>query len=53
MSVAQLDPDKFPTLRAVSDVGSLISVRQTDYDDFVRLLVAGLRAGTTDRTPGG
>lgn len=51
-TVAQLDPREFPTLRAIDDVGALISVRQADYDDFVRLLVAGLRSdvagGATD-----
>jgi AcrR family transcriptional regulator len=52
-TVAQLDPDEFPMLRAVGDVGALISVRQADYDDFVRLLVAGLRSHTTNATDGG
>jgi AcrR family transcriptional regulator len=49
-SVAQLDPREFPTLHAVGDPGALISVRQADYDDFIRLFVAGFRPNTTDTT---
>jgi TetR/AcrR family tetracycline transcriptional repressor len=52
-TVAQLDPGEFPTLRAVSDVGALISVKQSDYDDFVRLLVAGVLSRTTNATDDG
>lgn len=41
-SVAQLDPVEFPTLRAVRDPGALVSVKDADFDDVLRLLVAGM-----------
>lgn len=43
-AVAQLDPAEFPTLRAIDDVGSLISVGDSDFDAFLRLLVVGLKS---------
>lgn len=43
-AVAQLDPAEFPTLRAVSDVSSLVSVSDDDYTRTLRLLVDGMKA---------
>ena len=46
-AVAQLDPAEFPTLRAVEDVGALISVRDADFDGFLRLFVTGMKSSAT------
>jgi AcrR family transcriptional regulator len=43
-SVSQLSPAKFPTLRAASDVGGVISVSDTSFDTCLRLLVAGMES---------
>jgi AcrR family transcriptional regulator len=41
-AVAHLDRDEFPTLRSIGDVGALASLRDDDFDYFLRLLVAGM-----------
>lgn len=43
-SVTHLDPAEFPTLLAVRDLGALVSVKDEDHDDFLRLLVAGMKS---------
>jgi AcrR family transcriptional regulator len=43
--VRQLNPTKYPTLRAASDPGGVVSARDDSFDTCLRLLVAGLKAG--------
>lgn len=43
-TVKQLNPDKFPTLRAVSDIGAVVSLSDDHFDDGLRLLVEGMKA---------
>jgi AcrR family transcriptional regulator len=52
-SVSQLSPAKFPTLRAASDVGAVVSVSDESFDTCLRLLVAGMESEFELATHGG
>ena len=41
-AVERLDPEEFPTLRAVSNVGALVALDDGEFDDVLRLLITGM-----------